>query len=103
MLIQARDKRVEELEQKLKWMEDQLRAMENRQLQPDAYPGYDSRGVKTPEFDQFHTETSYLTSNIPGDDLRGPDSALVGGTSQASDLAAPPQKSSCNLICNLLG
>lgn len=100
MLIQARDKHVEELEQKLKRMEDQLRAVEGNR--PDSNPWYEVRGLKTPESDQLHPETCYLTSNIPGDDLLGPDSTFFGRSSQASDLAGPPQNSNCNLFWNVL-
>lgn len=92
MLIQSRDKRVEKLEKRLKWMEDQLkRAAEGQQFEIDTESRNGLRRLGTPSSDQSQAETSYLTQNIQGDDLLDPAFTIARVSPQALDLGGPFQ------------
>ena len=89
LLIQLRDKRVEELEKRLKSMEDLMkRAVSNQQSGlNNAEFGNDSRGLDTPPFsDQSEARTSGISDSSFNLD---PASTIAGENSQASDFGFP--------------
>lgn len=93
MLIQSREKRVEKLEKKLRWMEDQLkRAVEDRQFEIDARSISEPRGLQTPSPEQSEAGTSYLIQNIEDNDPMDPGFDLPEVSLQAPNFREPFRK-----------
>jgi hypothetical protein len=94
ILIQSRDKSIEELEKRLKWTEGQLkRALESQHFEPDVVLDPDLGGLGTPNSDQPQTGPSYLTSNIQGECFLYPPPLATGESAMDLDIYLPPQKS----------
>jgi len=92
LLIQLRDKRVEELEKRLKSMEDLIkRPVSDQQSEFNgAEFGNDYRGPEAPPFsNQSEAGPSYLSSNLD------PASTIAGDDSQASDFGLPSPEGKC--------
>ena len=94
MLIQSRDKYVEKLEKRLKWMEDQLkRVVEGQPVETDAESRNEFRGVETPSSGPSQGRTSYSTQNIHGYDPSDLAFTTAEASPQAPALGVPSQKS----------
>ena len=94
MLTQSREKRVEELEQRLKWMEGHLkRAIGGRQCEADGEYRNGLIGLETPSFNQFQAGPSYLTQNIQGDGPLDPTFTIAEASSQVPGFEVPSQNS----------
>ena len=86
LLIQLRDKRVEELEKRLKSMEDLMRRPESNQQSGsnDVESENDYTGPEAPRFsNQSEAGTFDSSSNLD------PTSTIAGETSQSSDFGLP--------------
>jgi hypothetical protein len=95
LLIEFRDRRVEELEKRLAWMEGQLRLpLEGRQFPGDLESGTDPKAQDIAGFNEYRP--TYITSHAFGKSLLGsapPEIEESARVSQTSNITTPSQQS----------
>jgi hypothetical protein len=93
MLICYRDKRVEKLEKRLKWMEDQLKcALEDKAFEAGAESRKEQGGLATPSPDQSQAGSVYSTHSIPDYDELDSAFTVPEVSLQAPNFREPFQK-----------
>lgn len=93
VLIHSRDKRIEELEDRLKWMEEQLKRVVKVQRDDTNVESKDEpMGLKTPSSDGSQAGT-YSVQNMQEDDSFGSPCRMADASHQDSDFGASSDNS----------
>lgn len=93
ILIHSRDKRVEELEKRLKWMEEQLkRVVKVQQSETDVESKNKPMGLETPSSDGSQAGT-YSVQNMHENDSFDSGYRMAEVSPQGSDFGAPSENS----------
>jgi hypothetical protein len=102
ILIHSRDKRVEELEKRLKWMEEQLkRVVKDQQSETDVESKNEPMGLEMPSCDGSQAGT-YSVQNMHEDDSFDSGYRMAEVSPQGSDFGAPSENSRFYFISDFL-
>jgi hypothetical protein len=93
ILIPFRDKRVEKLEKRLEWIEDQLRQTIESRPKAESESRLHYRGQEAPNANYSPVENSSITHNFQGNNLLNTNYAILETSPQSLDLGIPSSKS----------
>jgi hypothetical protein len=94
ILTPSRDRRVEQLEKRLEWMEAQLkRTVKDQQFEPDVDPREKSRRRETPSAEESSPGDSYFVQTVEHNKSLDRSSTAAEASPQSSDLRLPSQNS----------